>query len=221
MISIVADFPPAPRGAGLRGEPAWDIALLFPPQGEWTEEEYLALKTNHLIELSEGRLEVLPMPTPFHQSILLFLFQLLDAHVKARQLGEVLLAPLPVRLWSGKMREPDILFLRPGRIQNRMRPPEGADLAMEIVSEGEQHRARDLIIKRQEYYLARIEEYWIVDPQEMKITVLVPGPESYRVHGEFTPSSLATSLLLPGFSVDVAAAFAAGDGPSLAQPPLA
>jgi hypothetical protein len=28
-----------------RGQPAWDIARLFPVQGEWTEEEYLALET--------------------------------------------------------------------------------------------------------------------------------------------------------------------------------
>jgi hypothetical protein len=28
-----------------RGEPAWDLALIFPRQGEWTEAEYLALET--------------------------------------------------------------------------------------------------------------------------------------------------------------------------------
>lgn len=215
MSSLSIDFPPLPRGPGRRGEPAWDIALIFPRQGEWTEEEYLALKTNHLIELSEGRLEVLPMPTPFHQSIVIFLFQLLDGYVKGHQLGEVLVAPLPVRLWSGKMREPDILFLRPGRIHNRKRPPEGADLAMEVVCEGERNRDRDLVIKRQEYYLAGVEEYWIVDPEEMKITVLVPSTDSYRVHGEFTPGMSAASLLFPSFTVDVAATLGAGEGPAL------
>src|SRR5712692_7578885 len=44
-----------------RTEPTWEIAHLFPDQGTWTEGEYLALDTNHLIELSNGRLEVLPM----------------------------------------------------------------------------------------------------------------------------------------------------------------
>ena len=92
--------------------------------------------------------------------------------------------------------------------------PKSADLAMEVVSEGKRNRERELVIKRQEYFLAGIEEYWIIDPEEMKITVLVPGPESYRVHGEFTVGALATSLLLAGFTVDVAAAFAAGEGPA-------
>jgi hypothetical protein len=39
-----------------KGEPAWEIAELFPPQGYWCEEEYLALTdgTNHLVELTDG-----------------------------------------------------------------------------------------------------------------------------------------------------------------------
>jgi hypothetical protein len=45
------------------GEPTWEIAHLFPIQGDWTEAEYLALDTNHLIEFSDGHLEFLPMPT--------------------------------------------------------------------------------------------------------------------------------------------------------------
>ena len=94
-------------------EPAWEVALLFPPQGEWSEDEYLALDTNRLVELSDGRLEVLPMPAIFHQFIVRYLFQLLDAYVVAHASGEVLFAPLPVRLWSLKFREPDIIYLRP------------------------------------------------------------------------------------------------------------
>lgn len=44
-------------------EPTYAIAELFPAQGEWTEEEYLALDTNRIVELSDGRLEVAEMPT--------------------------------------------------------------------------------------------------------------------------------------------------------------
>ena len=32
------------------GEPTWDVATLFPNQGTWSEEEYLALHTKHLVE---------------------------------------------------------------------------------------------------------------------------------------------------------------------------
>lgn len=36
------------------GEPTWSIAHLFPTQGTWTVEEYLALDTNHLVDFSES-----------------------------------------------------------------------------------------------------------------------------------------------------------------------
>ena len=105
----MAYSPPIPDSTA---EPTWEIAQLFPAQGHWSEEEYLALNTNHLIEYSHGQLEVLPMPTQSHQLLLIALFKLLDNFVHTRQLGTVLLAPMRVQLWQGKYREPDILFMR-------------------------------------------------------------------------------------------------------------
>lgn len=62
--------------------------------------------------------------------------------------------------------------------------------------------------KREEYALARIPEYWIVDPEVGQITVLTLDGETYVVHGEFKRGEQATSKLLPGFAVDVATALA-------------
>jgi len=190
------------------GEPAWDVALLFPRQGHWTEAEYLALDTNQLVELANGCLEVLPMPTPFHQRIVKFLFSLLDAFVTAHGLGEVFFAPMPIHLMPGKYREPDIMYLRPERLRDLHKQPEGADLVMEVVSEGTENRRRDLEIKPQEYAAAGIAEYWIVDPQEQRITVMTLDGSTYRVHGEFGPGTTATSVFFPGFAVAVDAVFA-------------
>src|SRR5438876_8463177 len=65
------------------GEPAWEIAYLFPRQGDWTEDDYLGLDAINsgfpLVELSNGRVEVLPMPTQPHQLIMLFVYELLKA----------------------------------------------------------------------------------------------------------------------------------------------
>ena len=49
---------------------------ILPPQGSWSEEEYLVLTDhrNRLVEFTDGFLEVLPMPTDKHQSVLQFLF---------------------------------------------------------------------------------------------------------------------------------------------------
>lgn len=195
-----------------RGRPAWEIALLFPEQGQWTEEDYLALDTNQLVELVDGCIEVLPVPPPLHQRLVRFLFRLLDAFVRAHAKGEVFFAPLPVQLWPKQMREPDVVYVRPGRITDPRRPPEGADLVMEVVSEGEENRERDLVTKRAEYAKAKIGEYWVVDPEEKTVRVLRLSGKRYRVHGTFGPGDQAASALLPGFSVDVSALLTAGEG---------
>jgi Uma2 family endonuclease len=206
MQPFVTGLPqPSPPGG-----PAWEVALLFPPQGEWSEGEYLALDSNQLVEFSDGCIEVLPMATIFHQFLVNYLHGILEAFVLSHSLGRVLFAPLPVHLWSGKFREPDIIYFRPHRVKDVHGQPEGADLVVEVVSEGEENRYRDLVTKRQEYAAAGISEYWIVDPQERQITVLVLEGQAYREHGVFGSGAVASSILLPGFSASVDAVFAAG-----------
>jgi hypothetical protein len=91
----------ADRPVSREGEPAWDIALLYPNQGHWSEAEYLALNTNRMVELSDGCLEVLPMPTLLHQFIVEFFFTVLKAHVTVHVPGgRVVFPPVPVRLNS-------------------------------------------------------------------------------------------------------------------------
>src|SRR5436305_15250748 len=80
-------------------EPEWEVARLFPARGSWSEEEYLDLDTNHLVEFSNGRLDVHEMPTQSHQLIVLALWQFFSTFAQARGLGMVLIAAMPVRLW--------------------------------------------------------------------------------------------------------------------------
>jgi Uma2 family endonuclease len=183
-------------------EPAWDIALLFPTQGSWDEEEYLALSGNRLVELSHGVVEVLPIPTDSHQARVAFLYAALHAFVSARNLGKVRFAPLRLRLRAGTFREPDVLFLSAAR--DHLRGEQywsGADLVMEVVSDDD--RRRDLVTKRHEYAAAGIDEYWIVDAREQRITVLRRNGERYAEHGSFGRSQEATSACLLGFAVAV------------------
>jgi len=192
------------------GEPVWELARLFPSQGSWSEEAYLALDTGRLIEYSEGFLEFPPMPTMAHQDILIFLFELLKAYVLKHQLGKVYVAPLPVRLRAGRYREPDVFFVSTQRVHEAEgKYPSGADLVMEIVSGSPSDRERDLVQKRHDYAQAGIPEYWIVDPDEGAITVLWLEGEAYVEHGRFAGDETATSRLLPGFAVAVAAVWAA------------
>jgi Uma2 family endonuclease len=192
------------------GEPAWDVATLFPGQGYWSEEEYLDLPTNRLVEFTRGHVEVLPMPTTSHQIIVALLFRLLETFVERRKLGTVLFAALPVRLWEEKYREPDVVFLLSKHAQRIGEQYwEGADLVMEVVSDDAKSRHRDLVMKRREYARAGILEYWIVDPLKERITVLRLAGRKYVVHGSYGRGDQACSALLDGFEVAVAAVFAA------------
>lgn len=188
-----------------QAEPAWEIALLFPAQGCWSEEEYLALNTNHLVEYSDGRIEVLPMPTDKHQAIVAYLFVILLA-LTQRIGGTVRFSPLRLRLWPRKFREPDLMLLLASHDHLRHdKYWEGADLVMEVVSPDDPER--DLVTKRREYAQAGIPEYWIVDPQTETITVLRLDNDAYMEHGRFGRGAVATSATLPDLQVEVGAAF--------------
>jgi Uma2 family endonuclease len=189
-------------------EPAWDIAKLFPNQGEWSEEEYLALDTNHLVEFTNGYIEVLPMPTIPHQRLVFFFQRMLWAFVVEHQLGEVLAAPLRVRLRPRKYREPDVVFIRAEKLgEQGIQYWENVDLVMEVVSPDDPDR--DYKKKRKEYAQVGIAEYWIVDPMKQVITVLTLDGEMYAEHGAFKPGTQATSVFLPGFTLDVTEVFGA------------
>jgi Uma2 family endonuclease len=193
---------------------AWELATLFPPQGHWSEEAYLDLTdgTNRRIELVDGRLEFLPMPTELHQALAGFLYHALLAFVMRGDLGIVPFPPLRVRVPGGRYREPDVLFLRKDNFKLRSnRIWKGADLVMEVVSGDPKDRKRDYEDKLSDYAAAKVAEYWIVDFDRKKVIVHRLHGEQFAIHGEFGPGQNATSLLLPGFAIDVTKLLAVAD----------
>ncbi|HEY1410303.1 MAG TPA: Uma2 family endonuclease [Promineifilum sp.] len=192
------------------GDPVWELAHLYPYQGRWSVEEYLALDIGRLVEYSNGYLEFPPMPTMAHQDIVSFLHSLLNTFIQKHHLGKVYFAPVPVRLGGQEYREPDVFYLSTSRVlEADGKYPSGADLVMEVVSGSPADRDRDLVRKRRDYALAGIAEYWIVDPQEEVIIVLRLERNEYAEHGRFGPGDTATSAALPGFSVPVDEVWAA------------
>lgn len=176
---------------------------LRPLQGLWTEAQYLAMtdQTRHLVEFTDGVIEVLPMPTDQHQVMVLFLYDLLRTFLLPLG-GKVLVAPLRLQVRPGKQREPDILLVRDAhdpRRQNRFWL--GADLVVEIVSADDPER--DTVEKVADYAEAGIPEYGIVNPLDATITVLTLRGDAYATHGVFRRGERATSALLDGFGVAV------------------
>lgn len=181
----------------------------LPPQGAWSDEEYLWLtdRARRRVELANGRIELLPMPTRAHQILLLFLYRVFHAHVQqAPRPGIVITSGLRMRVRAGKFREPDLLLLRDrADPRNQDRFWLGADLVAEVVSPDDP--SRDLVVKRADYAEAGITEYWIVDPRVETVTILKLAGSDYVQHGVFRRGDTATSALLDGVSVDVTALF--------------
>ena len=192
-----------------RGEPAWEVAYCFPRQGEWSEEDFLAFESSNFpVELVDGCLEFPSTPTYSHQRLVRFLFLQLDRAAQITRRGEASFAPCPIRLWDARFREPDVFFLSAERIARREDPPRGAEIVIEVLSQGRSSRDRDLVNKRSDYARAQIPEYWIVDPEQSRITVLSLSGDDYIVAGEFTAGSTAASAYLPEFLVNVTDLFA-------------
>src|SRR5688500_13506557 len=116
--------------------PTWELAdVFFPHQGDWTVESYLRLDTNHLIEFTDGFLEVLPMPEEIHFYVQNFIFAAVDAFLKARGKGAVRYAPFKVRIRPDAFREPDVSILLDENDPRRGRRYwGGADMVIEVVS---------------------------------------------------------------------------------------
>ena len=191
-------------------QPRWatEIVQLWPPQQEWTEADYFALPdTNRFVELSEGELIIPPHPTNTHQRIVLRLVLVFQSFVEARDVGTIRFAPLPVRLWPGKIREPDILFVsheHADRIGEQFYGP--PDLVVEVISPNT--RRVDRGEKFLEYARAGISEYWLVDPEAQSIEVFVLQDDVYTLLVKAGPGEKARSQLLDGLKVGADEVFA-------------
>jgi Uma2 family endonuclease len=183
------------------------VAELFPPQGQWTEEDYFALPdTNRYVELSDGELVMPPHPTNRHQVAVLEFAVRLRQFVLENNLGFVRIAPLPVRLWPGRIGEPDIFFIAGEHADRIGEQVCGVpDLIVEVTSPS---TARlDRMEKFAEYARAGVREYWVVDPESRTVEVYSLDRGAYVLRGKWGPGEVASSGLLPGFEVGVDGVF--------------
>ena len=147
-------------------------ATTAPPQSKqgiaMTYEEWLVSPETdgRQSEWVDGEVIDFMPPSVLHARIVGFLHSLLAWYVEAFELGEVLPAPVEMRLQPGRSsREPDLLFVA-NRHQARVgaqRVDGPADLVVELISD--ESVTRDRVEKFAEYQAAGIPEYWLLDPR--------------------------------------------------------
>jgi len=162
-------------------------------------DEYLAHadEPEGLFELFNGELVAVPPESGENTKVAVFLllqFVALVGYRRVRPHG----LELEVR-GEPKNRFPDLTVLRPGQdaqLQSRntlrlsMDPPL---LVVEVVSPGEIQRERDYVAKRSQYQSRGIPEYWLIDPQQGRVLVLVLEDETYQEFGAFRGEEVVRS----------------------------
>jgi Uma2 family endonuclease len=145
-------------------DPLWEYPQQTIPM---SYEEWLAWPgSQRHSEWAYGEAIVLMPGTYLHAKLAAFLTTLLRIFVRQGDLGEVLTAPMEMRLADPDVaREPDVLFIAKERLDliERTRLNGPADLAVEIVSDDSVGRDRGL--KFDEYQRAGVREYWVADPR--------------------------------------------------------
>ncbi|HEV8640324.1 MAG TPA: Uma2 family endonuclease [Methylomirabilota bacterium] len=147
-----------------------------------TYRDYAALPDDgRRYELHDGALSVTPAPGTRHQRISRDLFEVLNAHVKARRLGEVLYAPLDVILSDTTVLQPDIVYFDHSRLAALSgRGAEGAPtLVVEIISPST--TTIDRVTKPRLYARHRVPFFWLVDPEARSLEAFALGPEGYSL----------------------------------------
>src|SRR5438477_6244753 len=110
MSIVSAPFRPEAYSPMAQTEQELAYELLSEPA--WSEEAYLVFSEafNRPMELSDGRLILLPLPSLTHQRVLKRFVSFAEKWLTEGNRGEIIFAPRPIRLWSGKYREPDAMI---------------------------------------------------------------------------------------------------------------
>ena len=143
-----------------------------------------------------------PVPSFYHQEIVLRFSHELYNWVSSRKLGKVVNGPVDMILSPHRVMQPDVVFIareRLGIIAKTINGP--VDLAAEVISLGD--RSRDRIEKRDLYEQYGIKEYWLIDPEAKTVEVLHLEKGRYQLSLRARPGQTAASKLLPGFEIAV------------------
>ena len=183
-----------------------------------TLEEYLVYDdgTDTKYELIDGELVEMPPESDRNNLISLYLlvefFKFLPIKLIRHKDTEIVVTGNRTRV-----RFPDLIILteelfgaidgKRATITQDMPPPA---LVVEVVSPGKVNEDRDYRYKRSEYAARGIPEYWIVDPSQAKVTVLIWVDGMYE-EAVFQGSNAIASTTFPNLKLTAAQVLGVGE----------
>ncbi|HEY9801656.1 MAG TPA: Uma2 family endonuclease [Leptolyngbyaceae cyanobacterium] len=188
--------------------------MVTTPVTNLTFEEYLTYDdgSGFHYELVDGRLELMNPPTIQHFLIVDFLDTDLKAEIRRLSLPWLAFRETGVRTGRNKSRLTDLCVVTQEQARELLKvsavfetPPL---LIVEVVSPDS--IKRDYRYKRSEYAALEVPEYWIVDPLESKITVLLLE-EGFYEETVFTADQKIVSPTFPELAFTSEQVFHAGN----------
>ncbi|MEM0962837.1 MAG: Uma2 family endonuclease [Bacteroidota bacterium] len=172
-------------------------------------DEFTALPEGTLAQYLDGTVYLSPAPRPRHQDVVQNLYAVLRTYALGHD-GYAGVAPFDVFLTPERAVQPDVFYLsaeRRDRISER--GIEGAPtLVAEVLSPSTAYL--DVSAKRKAYEEAEVEEYWVIDPGERSVMVLMrerPGLAGLARTAYVYESGLVASTALAEFEVEAADLF--------------
>ena len=179
------------------------------PKKKLTVDDYMQTSEDERYELIDGELIPVASPGRSHQRAQLRIGAPLSVFVDERDLGEVYFGPRDVVLTDTHVFVPDLLFISSERAEiDTDTVVQGApDLVVEIRSPSTANR--DWTDKRELYAQHGVKEYWLVDPDDGIVWVLLLVDGSFTIFGVYGAADTLTSPTLEGFALDLGPVFQA------------
>lgn len=143
-----------------------------PGQGHYTLKDYLELPDDQRVEMIDGTFYDMSAPSTIHQTICLQLGLAFSRFISEQNGScEVFLSPIDVQLDRDDRTivEPDICIVCDSDKIHRERIFGAPDLIVEILSPST--RRKDMTLKMWKYSRAGVREYWMVDPDALRVVV--------------------------------------------------
>ena len=160
-------------------------------------------------ELIEGELYVSRAPGIPHQRVLNNLILEFGQYLKTNPIG--ILVPGAGAVFSDYDAViPDLCFVcheNWNQVVTGERFTGAVDLVVEIVSPGGANRRRDFDAKRKLYGKYGVEEYWIVDNENLSVSIYRQEGKGLQEVTTLTNDDELTSFVLPGFQIKVSTIF--------------
>jgi Uma2 family endonuclease len=158
-------------------------------------------------QLIKNELIMSPSPNSTHQAIVARLNQLILNFLDSKYDAGYVAGSMDVVFDENNVFQPDILYVSVERkveiVKDRIN---GApDLAIEILSPSNAYY--DLRQKKDIYEKYGVKEYIIIDPIAKNAELYALKNGVYYIHQKAQESELLNSVLLPGFSIDIARLF--------------